>query len=457
MIRAYSVQELATACHAQLLQAGDHVQLIDRVSTDSRDVGEGDLFVALRGERFDAHDFLGEVASRQVEAAVVDHEVAVPVTQLLVADTEKALGQIAAYNRKQFSGSLAAITGSNGKTTVKNMLAGILSERDAVLATEGNFNNFVGVPLTLLRIDSHHRFAVIEMGANAAGEIDYLASLAVPDVAVVTNVSLAHIGGFGDIETTAKTKSAIYRHLGENGVAVFNLDEPFSAEWRQQFSSMRSMTFSLQDAAADVFADEILLDVNGCPSFRLHYQGQQMTVRLALLGEHNVANALAASCMALALGMSLEEIGRGLEKTAAYKGRMQFVELADGCRLIDDTYNASPASVLKAIDLLATYNGLRCLVLGDMAELGEASSRLHAEVGEYARKKGIDRLLACGTASAGAVASFGQGGEHFADKQALVLALQKQKNPAAVFLVKGSRSAAMEVVVEALKNARGIR
>lgn len=423
-----------------------------RVSTDSRSLAPGDLFVALRGESFDAHLFLQQVAGRASGLVVQYPDKQLNVPQWVVPDTILALGQLAVLARQQFDGTLLAITGSSGKTTVKEMLASILACSAPVLATQGNLNNHIGVPKTLLALEAEHRFAVLELGASAPGEISYLASLARPDIAVVLNVLPAHVEGFGSLAGVAAAKGEIYRSLEASGIAVLNLDEPWLEQWQKTLPCLETVTFSLDKTDADVHASAIRLDVQGCAAFVLHIRDrereQQLPVQLRIPGRHNVNNALAAAGCAVAAGLEITTIAAGLESVSAVAGRMENKAGVNGCQVIDDSYNANPGSVKAAIDVLAGLDGRRILVLGDMAELGADADKLHYQVGEYASEQGLDLLLACGDLCAHAVAGFGEGGRLCKDKAALVESLQSELTTGVTMLVKGSRSAGMDEVVE---------
>lgn len=446
MIGALSLNVLAERCGAQKLEKD--VSFF-AVSTDSRSIQRGDLFFALHGEHFDGHDFIPAVARAGACAAVVVKKQVDEFPQLVVHNAVAALGELGALNRDRFTGKLIAITGSSGKTTVKEMLASILAIQGKVLATRGNLNNHIGVPLTLLQIGSEHSFAVIEMGASAVGEIAYLASLARPDVSVVNNVGTAHVGGFGSVANIAKGKGEIYQHLPDHGVAVINLDDVYSGEWIEQNNARRRLTFSACQTA-DVMATDIRADRLQQYSFCLSHQQEIISISLPLIGKHNVMNALAAAACALAVGVDLGAIKCGLESVRAVAGRMQVKTGKVGGCVIDDTYNANPASVRAAIDALAGMAGKKILVLGAMAELGELSVPMHDEIGAYAKQQGIDILLATGDAMRHGVMGFGEGAYWFADKTALTQACIDAATQETIFLVKGSRSETMENVVEKL-------
>ncbi|TNE80118.1 MAG: UDP-N-acetylmuramoyl-tripeptide--D-alanyl-D-alanine ligase [Gammaproteobacteria bacterium] len=420
----------------------------DAVGTDSRSLSDGELFVALRGERFDAHQFLPEVATRACGMVVERPVRDINVPQWVVPDTTVALGQLAALNRRSFYGPLVAVTGSSGKTTVKEMIASILGECGPVLATRGNLNNQIGVPLTLLQLSPQHRYAVIEMGASGPGEIAYLCSLARPDVVLVNNVLPAHVEGFGSLQGVASAKGEIYRGVVPEGTAVINLDEPWAADWRAS-AGAAVLSFSMQLEGADFRARE-LVNEEGCYRFVLVAPVGEVMVKLSLGGRHNVANALAAAACAYAAGANLDAIVAGLEKLKPVPGRLNRRMLPGGGVVLDDTYNANPGSVKAAVDALLALPGKHILVLGDMGELGADEARLHAEVGRYAAQQGVERLLAVGPLSINTVREFGVSGEHFDSKEALVERLRSLLLSDSVVLVKGSRFMAMETVVQQL-------
>ena len=447
MMHALTLAQLASRCHTT---APDASVSFMRVSTDSRKLAAGDLFVALRGDNHDGHQFLPDIAQRGACGAVVEkRNEQLQLPQLVVDNTTQALGQLGAMNRELFAGPVIGITGSAGKTTVKEMTAAILRQQGDVLVTRGNLNNHLGVPMMLLEIGAQHQFAVIEMGASAVGEIAYVAALAKPDVAVITNVGTAHVGGFGSVERIAAGKSEIYQALGERGVAVANRDDRFCADWLRLNAARRVITFG-RHTDADVLASQVRVDRAGRASFIISYRQAQLPIQLQLLGEHNVLNALAAAACALALGITLAQVKQGLEQVIPVAGRMQVKAGMHGATLIDDTYNANPASVRAAINVLHQLPGRRVLVLGDMAELGSEAEVLHADIGEYARTQQLDALVATGPLSAATVRAYGVGAQHFANKTDVAACVQRLLGPETVVLVKGSRSAAMEEVVSAL-------
>lgn len=450
MLEAMRLSDLVIPLSAELMNAD---AAFSSVSTDSRAIEPGQLFVALTGPNFDGHAYLADVAAKGAVAALVERHVPdVPVPQLVVADSRIALGQLGALNRAAFSGPVAAITGSSGKTSVKELLASILRAAygaNAVLATRGNLNNDLGAPLTLLELAPQHQAAVIELGASRIGEIAYTANLTKPDVSLITNAGTAHVGEFGGPEKIVEAKGEILDGLGAGGVAVLNRDDWAYATWERRASGKRVVSFAIQSPLADFHPASIAYDLRGCPNFVLTGPSGSVRVQLNLLGRHSVANALAAAAAASALGVAREHIVAGLESLQPVKGRGVAQMLSNGVRLIDDTYNANPASICAAIDVLAGFAGRTVLALGDMGELGEWAEQGHREVGGYARGK-VDTLLAVGPLMEHAVHAFGAGGRHFADQQSLIEALSLEQGNATTILIKGSRSAAMDKVVAAL-------
>ena len=419
------------------------------VTTDSRAVNAGDLFIALKGERFDGHKYLDEALRRGAVAAITSRRVdtALPASQAVVDDTRLALGRLAAHWRARFAIPLVALTGSNGKTTVKEMIAAILASHagsaDAVLATRGNLNNDIGMPLTLLGLRARHRYAVIEMGMNHEGEIDYLTRLAKPTVALVNNAQRAHVGILGSVEAIARAKGEIYAGLGEGGVAIVNADDAFADYWKGLNRGRRMVTFSL-DASAQVRGD--------ARGERLHVTlpSGGFDVALQVRGEHNKRNAVAACAAAFALDIHAAAMRDALARFAGVPGRLQRRRAASGATVIDDTYNANPESMKAALQVLAEEAGRKVFVMGDMGELGAEAPAMHAEVGRFAAQLGVDRLLAIGEASREAVRAFGASAAHFETIDALVDAAKREAAAAATLLVKGSRFMEMERVAEAL-------
>ncbi len=434
---------------ADVLQSHYHGRdiVFTGVGTDTRTLEKGDLFFALRGPHFDGHLFLAEALGANAAAAVVARAIDTALPAIQVEDTRVALGSLASFWRQQFKFPVIAVTGSNGKTTVKDMIAGILSQSTTGWATEGNLNNDIGVPLTLLKLRQQHRFAVVEMGMNHRGEIAYLSGLAKPTVAVITNAAHAHLQGLGNVEQVAHAKGEIFGGLSDDGIAVINADDPYHFLWRDLASPHQVMTFGLENSA-DVTAEYQTIDSGSLISMKTKEGDIEM--RLPLLGKHNVANAVTAATASLAGGASLGDIRKGLEKLKAIAGRLEIKTGINGARILDDTYNANPDSVSAGLEVLREANGEKVLVLGDMAELGEASEDIHRRVGELARRVGIHRLFSVGPLSRHAAAAFGKGGRHFADNEEVADALLDVLHGDMTVLVKGSRSMKMEKVVKGI-------
>ncbi|MBB6522733.1 UDP-N-acetylmuramoyl-tripeptide--D-alanyl-D-alanine ligase [Pseudoteredinibacter isoporae] len=441
-----SLRQLASALALQV----DSDIVVSGLSTDSRAISAGDVFVALRGENFDGHAFLAKAKESGAVAAVVEEvQSDVDLPQLKVPDCYAALASIAQMFRQSFKGPLVGITGSSGKTTVKQMLASIFSRLGPTLATKGNLNNHIGVPLTLMGLQSDTQYAVIEMGASGPGEIAYLSSIAKPGVVMVNNVMAAHLEGFGSLEGVAMAKGEIYQGLDASAKAVINEDCEYADRWASGLAESQIVRYSCGSPQADIFACDIELQDDACYAFELRTPIASAHVRLAMPGRHNVANALAAASCAYACSVSLDTIVEGLQSAKNAGGRMQRHKHSSGAEIIDDSYNANPGSVQAAIDMLADQKGKTILVLGDMGELGSEEKKLHKQIGRYAEDKNISVLYCVGTLSKHA-AKHCKVGEHFADKAALLEKLQKELAEQCTVLVKGSRSAAMETVVQAL-------
>ena len=431
------------------------------VSTDSRLVATGELFVALRGDVFDGHAFVAAVNERGALAAVVDTEAAaslqgIGLPLIVVADTRQALGALAADWRNRFTLPVIAVTGSNGKTTSKEMITSILRAAygDTVLATQGNFNNDIGLPLTLLKLNADHRAAVIEMGMNHPGEIAYLTRIARPTAALVTNAQRAHLAGMGTVETIATEKGSVFMGLVEPGVAVFNADDPWADLWRTQSAGRTVMNFSFRQAA-EVTGH---CQMHGLENqLTISVQGDEIEVSLALPGAHNARNALGAAAATLAVGVPLSAVRDGLATFRGIKGRLQRRGGLNGAVLLDDTYNANPDSVRAGIDVLAATIGKKILVLGDMGEIGDMTGQFHDEIGGYAKSQGVDRLLALGDSSALAAHNFGAGGRHFKKIDDLVELLIAELTPVTTVLIKGSRFMRMERVVDAVADLGSVQ
>ncbi|MEO8460140.1 MAG: UDP-N-acetylmuramoyl-tripeptide--D-alanyl-D-alanine ligase [Dokdonella sp.] len=443
------LSEIAQILGAELL--GAELPGADRaasgVAIDSRKVGEGDLFFALRGERVDGHDYLAAALERRAVAAVVECRVDSPLPQLVVAHSERALGDLARHVRATSAARVVGITGSNGKTTVKTLTASILARHGRTHVNIGNLNNEIGLPLSVLGTPIDAEFAVFEMGAGKPGDIAYLAAIARPQIGLVNNIEPAHLERMGSLEGIAQTKGAIYASLPDDGAAIINADDGFADVFIDMAGARRIITFGL-DRTADVSAR---IDDHG--RFNLHTPIGSIDVELALPGRHNIRNALAATAIALALDVPLATIRDGLQAATAVQGRLLRHPLASGAILIDDSYNANPGSFAAAIAALAAESGRRILVMGDMAELGPDAEKLHAATGALAARNGIDQLLAVGPLSRAAVAAFGANATHYADQPALITALGATLHSGTTLLVKGSRSAAMELVVAGLLDA----
>lgn len=441
-----ALSELGRAIGGEL-RHGDAV--FSRVGIDGRAVQTGDLFVALRGERHDGHAFVRQAREAGAVAALVAEWVDIDLPQLRVPDTLDALQRASAHWRSRYTHPVVAVTGSNGKTTTKQLLAAIFAERGPVLATHGNLNNHIGVPLTLLRLRDEHRTAVIEMGANHAGEIALLTRLARPDIGVVTQAGDAHLEGFGSRDGVAHAKGELFAGL-EGGVAVINADDPYADLWRGMASRASLLSFGFGEAA-NVRATHVVANDDGTGTrFALNTPAGDAPVRLPLAGRHNVLNALAAAACGVALGLDADVIAAGLERVEAPQGRVSWLNTAKGARVLDDSYNANPGSLRAGMELLAGLPGRRWLALGAMAELGADAAQLHFEAGRQARALGLDGIYALGSMAGEAARGFGTGAEVFETPTALAEALQSVLDAHSVVLVKGSRSSRMERVVEAL-------
>jgi UDP-N-acetylmuramoyl-tripeptide--D-alanyl-D-alanine ligase len=473
MMASFSLTELAQALSAVIKQSAvikdadtqaDEIQA-QRINTDTRTIQQGDVFLALRGDNFDGHNYLKQAQTNGAIAAIVDDQYVADQTLLnsslpllVVTDTLLALGQASLWNRQKFTEPLIAITGSAGKTSVKSMASHMMQLLGDCWATQGNFNNHIGAPLTLLGLEPQHKAAVIELGASGAGEIAYTAQFAKPDVVILTNVSSAHLEGFGSIEIIMRTKGEIIDALAGNGCAILNADDIFYTDWVLRAGSRKVLSFGIENYA-DVMAKNIICDERGS-RFDVVYQQQGVACEVPLLGQHNVLNALSAIAAGLALGLELEKIVLQFKTLPMVDGRLQWVDGEGQIRILNDSYNASPASVKAAIDVLALWQEKAWLVLGDMAELGDDSAAIHAEIGEYAQQKGIANFVATGTACRDAIAAFTQTlasqetanrRAHWFEKQSELLSyINEHKQPDQVFLVKGSRSAGMDKVVTAL-------
>ncbi|MGB0835793.1 MAG: UDP-N-acetylmuramoyl-tripeptide--D-alanyl-D-alanine ligase [Psychrobium sp.] len=439
-------------------------QTLSSLSTDSRQVDKGDCFIALYGDNFDAHAFIEQVIVAGATSLIVSQaQEDCSVPQLVVEDTRLALAQLAALNKSLADVKTIAITGSCGKTTVKEMISAILSLKGEVLATLGNFNNEIGAPLTLLRLAREHQYAVIELGANHIGEIDFTSGLTKPDVSVITNIGAAHLEGFGSIDGVVTAKSEIYNHLAINGTAIFDADIQYADKWRAQNSDKCIACFSDQSVLNnqdDVWATEINVLANGCAEFVLNTQTDHQQITLSVPGLHNVKNALAAAAATIAVGASLNDIVIGLASMANVKGRLNVNVISPQLSVIDDTYNANANSIKAAIEVLANTQGRKILVLGEMGELGDYAVECHQSLGPVIEENNIDCLMTIGELSKHYGHHYSGQHQHFDNKAALYQALEQdivsQENQCINVLVKGSRSATMETVVEFIKNNKNI-
>jgi UDP-N-acetylmuramoyl-tripeptide--D-alanyl-D-alanine ligase len=427
------------------------------VSTDTRTLRRGELFIALQGPNFDGRNYVGQAREKGAAGAVVDDLVdegsAAELSQVVVSDSKRALGLLGAAWREQLGTTVIGITGSNGKTTLKELTAACLRSTAPTLATQGNLNNDIGMPLMLTRFETQHRFAVLEMGANHAGEIAYLTALARPNVVVITNAAAAHLEGFGSIDGVARAKGEILCGEMRPTIAVLNADDHYFEYWSSLVQDTGLLSFGI-DKPADVHAQNIQADADGS-MFELHVPGDQISIRLPLAGRHNVLNACAAAAVATSIGIDLAQIRIALESVTPVSGRLQPLAGPGGSTIYDDSYNANPRSTIAAAEFLASLPGDSLLVLGDMAELGSDAPRLHREVGEQAADAGIDRLYATGGLARNTVDGFGKGASWYPSVEALVKAIAAELGAGVNVLVKGSRSSRMERVVEALRNPQG--
>jgi UDP-N-acetylmuramoyl-tripeptide--D-alanyl-D-alanine ligase len=427
------------------------------VSIDTRTLKTGNLYIAIEGKNFDGHDFV-ELAEQADAIAVLTHKkLTTNLPQILVDDTHSALGKLANVWREKMDLKIVGVTGSNGKTTTKEMLAAILSVKDSVLFTQGNLNNDIGVPLTLLKLSPEHHYAVIEMGANHSNEIAYTSRLAAPDVVIITNVGAAHLEGFGDVNGVARAKGEIIETLNPNGVAVLNRDDAFFDYWQNVAGSRKIISFGIENVA-DVFAENIDVKIENhqfITRFDLKTADGEISVNLPLAGKHNVVNALAATAATLAIGISLAQIKQGLQSMLPVKGRLQLLRGRSGCSIINDTYNANTASLKAALDVLAKCDGEHWVILGAFGELGEDTETLHFEMGETLKNNGVKRLFAVGELTKQTVSAFGENAQHFASQTKLLEAVAPLLTGNETILIKGSRSQRMENITTVLVEPTG--
>jgi UDP-N-acetylmuramoyl-tripeptide--D-alanyl-D-alanine ligase len=444
-----SVQHFAELCGGRY--AGEDRSWTS-VNSDTRTLSAGQLYFALRGERFDGNQFLSSAAAAGAVAAVIDRPVANPPLPVIeVEDGQRALTRAAGGWRAQFAGPVVGVAGSNGKTTVKGMTAAILAQGGQCLATQGNLNNHIGVPLTLLRLTGVERSAVIEIGANHPGEVAALVEIVRPTVGLITNAGAEHLEGFGDLDGVARAEGELVAGLAPSAVAVINADDAYARLWRGMTRAAVS-TFGIE-APADFRAVQVterLTDAGFCTSFTLRAPQGERAVTISLGGRHNVRNALAAAAAAVAAGASLDDVAAGLAAMQPVVGRLQPARTKQGARLLDDSYNANPSSMRAGIDVLTSQPGEHWFVMGDMGELGDHARASHVEIGQYARARGVSRLFATGTLSTLAVEAFGTGASWFPDTEALARAVEAELGAGVTLLVKGSRSNRLERVVAQL-------
>ena len=449
MMKKFLLSTLADVCNGILIGQDAEISF---VKTDSRNLVQGDLFVALIGERFDAHNFIHEMNKDSVSAVLVSKRCDTDIPQILVEDTIVALGKIGQLNRQAFTGTLTGITGSCGKTTVKEMLACIYSIQGRVLATKGNLNNHIGVPMTLLELSPQDEFAVIEMGASGVGEIAYTTLLAQPHIVIINNASGAHLEGFGSLQDIVNAKGEIIRGLDKQGIAILNEDDPHIACWKVMAKNVQICTFG-ESRAANVTAINVSSDSQGYCRFDVQAFGQQCPVQMAVMGRHNVSNALAAIAAALSAGIELIDIVEGLQDFDGVQGRLHLYSGVGGMRIIDDSYNANPASMIAAIDVLAIQKEEKILVLGEMAELGATQAQAHIDILTYAQTRNIDKILTIGSIYQTLIKQLTKRVSqvlYFDDKDDLIRYMKTNAQPQQIALIKGSRSAGMDMVVTAL-------
>ena len=435
-----NTQEIANVLNGSL--SVDRKIYFEGVCTDTRSDVEGKLFVALEGAHFDGHDFI-KVAEDNGAKAIISHkDINSNLPLIKVVDTEKAYQKIAAFHRKSYGPVVIAITGSNGKTSTKNMLNSILQLEAPTLSTEGNFNNHLGVPKTLLNLKKNHQFCIIEMGANHQNEISLLCNIANPNLAIITNANNAHIGEFGNLKNLVEAKGEIFESLSKDGIAFINNESPHKKIWRKISGTQEIIFFGNQSAIYASNIQQSTEDIN----FQLNIGENKINITLKLIGRHQVDNALAAAACASELGIGLEIIKDGLENTIPEKGRLELIEL-ENFTLLNDSYNANPHSMKAAIDTIKKFPGKKIAVLGSMDELGKDSIKLHQEIGEYAKNSGIEKLYSIGEDAKH------YKGDHFQDVESIVNILSK-KHQKSVILVKGSRMMELNKLVDILVNSQ---
>ena len=454
MITMY-LREIAVSLDGELIGPGDI--LAQGVSIDSRTLIQGNVFVAIEGQNFDGHAFVLLAEQMGAVGVIVQKKIDTRLTQIIVANTKLALIELAHQWRSKLSTTIVGVTGSNGKTTTKEMLASILSVKGQVLFTQGNLNNEIGLPLTLLRLSPHHEYAVIEMGANHVGEIAYLSQCAMPDIAIITNVGAAHLEGFGDEKTIAKAKGEIFEALSDHGIAILNANDPYFKYWLGVIHQRKYLSFGLT-SAADVYAENNSFECDGkrfVTRFEIKTPKGSASVSLSLAGQHNVLNALAATAASLSLGCSLNQIKQGLEVMKPISGRLELCRGRKGNLIINDVYNANTSSLAAALEVLLECSGERWVVLGAFGELGAESERLHSEMAITLKKAGVTRLFALGEQTQLTVNAFGEYAQHFASHQLLLETLMPLLQGTETLLIKGSRAQRMEKITAALVETTG--
>ena len=444
-----SIEKIKQLINGKSYHIDNENWVVESISTDSRKISNKSLFIALIGDNFDGHEFAEQAIKNGAIAAIVNHKIDHEIPQIIVNDTHQALGKIAAFIRQQSKAKIVALTGSSGKTSVKEMTASILQNCGQTLYTQGNFNNDIGVPLTLFRLTQQDEFAVIELGANHIGEIAYTTNIVKPQTALINNISEAHLEGFGSLEGVAIAKGEIFQGLPKDGIAIINLDS-CSDKWITQLTNKTVWTFSLNNSSADFYASNIHISEH--TRFILNSPHGECEIILPLIGQHNVSNAIAASALAISVGANFEQVVKGLSTLNPVKGRLFPIKLNETQLILDDTYNANVGSMSAAIKVLASQQGYRVFVVGDMAELGYEAEKYHQKIGEIAKQEQIDCVVSVGKLSQ-SISEFSGVGHHFSNKQDAVsylLTLLRQY-PKLTMLVKGSRSAKMEELIEKIQ------
>ncbi len=443
----YNLASVAKVLNSELT-VNDNV--FDGISIDTRTLKPGELFIALVGPNFDGHEYLQLAYDKGAVAAIVNQKIeTIGLPQIQVNDTRLALAEMAKARRDAFGGRIIGLTGSNGKTTVKELIAAVLKRKGKVLATQGNFNNEIGLPLTLLDLKNDETFAVIEMGANNFGEIEFLSSITKPDIALITNAGAAHLDGFGDVKGVAKAKAEIFSGLSDGGVAIINADDEYAEYWQEKTKNFKQLLFGIDAKNADIKAQAVQVSENGT-AFILQTPLASIPIQLSIGGKHNVANVLAAAAVAYLERIELQDVKRAIEAFLPVKGRLNFLKSSGKATIIDDTYNANFDSTIAAISVLSSQQGEKILILGDMLESGASAMQLHVDVGRMAKQQGIDELLGVGELSKAAVSAFNGKAQHFTDKASLIDYMQTKLKGEMTILVKGSRGMQMDVVVNRL-------